>query len=317
MRIVIYGAGAVGGYYGARLVQAGEEVAFVARGGQLAALRARGLMVESVAGDVRLESVTATDNPARLGEADAVLVTTKAWQVEEAARAIRPLVGDGTVVVPLQNGVDAARQLERVLGPEAVAGGLTRILSTVVEPGRIRHAGIDPEVVMGERGGRNTRRCDRLAEAFRRAPGLSVVVADDIEAELWKKFVFICAWGGVGAVARAPIGTLLAVPASRAMLRRSMEEIVAVGAAHGVRLPDDVADTTLAFLAGLPPESTASMQRDIAEGRPSELRYQSGAVVRLGREKGVATPLNQFIYDALLPTEVTARQELPVDRPKP
>ena len=311
MRIVIYGAGAVGGYFGARLVQAGEEVVFVARGRQLAALRSGGLRVESIVGDVRLERVTATDVPGSLGEVDAVLMTTKAWQVEAAGRAIRPLVGPRTVVVPLQNGVEAASQLERSLPAEAVAGGLTRIFCDLVEPGRVRHGGIDPVVVMGERDGRRTGRCACLAEALERAPGVSVTVSDDIEAELWRKFLLMCPLAGVASVARVPVGRLRAIPATRDLLRRSMEEVAAVAAARRVRLPADVIAASLAFLDALPAAATASMQRDIAEGRPSELEQLSGAVVRLGRASGVDTPVHQFIHAALLPAEMTARAEVP------
>ena len=309
MRIVIYGAGAVGGYFGARLVEAGEEVVFVARGPQLAALQAGGLRIESICGDARLERVAATDDPASLGKADAALVTTKTWQVEAAGRALRPLVGVGTVVVPLQNGVEAATQLERSLPAEAVAGGLTRILCELVEPGRIRHTGIDPVIVMGERDGRRTGRCDRLAEALERAPGVSVVVSGDIEAELWHKLLLMAPVSGVCSVARMPLGTVRATPAARELLRRAMEETAAVAAARGIRLADGVIAGALSFFDRLPPGSIPSMHRDIANGRPSELEQLSGAVVRLGRECGVATPVHEFMHAALLPSELAARGE--------
>ena len=321
MRIVVYGAGAVGGYFGARLAQAGEHVVFVARGRQLEALRTGGLAVESVAGDVRLERVTATGDPASLGEADAVLVTTKTWQVEAAGRALRPLVGPRTVMVPLQNGVEAATELERSLPAEAVAGGLTRILCELVAPGRVRHTGIDPVIVMGERDGRATGRCDDLAEALERAPGVSVVVSRDIEAELWRKLLLMAPVSGVCAVARMPLGDVRATPPARDLLRRAMEETAAVAAARGVRLPDGVVAASMAFLDGLPHGSIPSMHRDIASGRPSELEQLSGAVVRLGRECGVATPVHRFMHAALLPSELAARGKAPgpVDphRPEP
>jgi len=309
MRIIIYGAGAVGGYYGARLVQAGEEVVFVARGRQLAALWSGGLRVESIAGDAALERVAATDDPASLGKADAVLVTTKTWQVEAAGRALRPLVGRGTVVVPLQNGVEAATQLERSLPAEAVSGGLTRILCELVEPGRIRHTGIDPVIVMGERDGRRTGRCDRLAEALERAPGVSVVISGDIEAELWHKLLLMAPVSGVCSVARMPLGAVRATPPARELLRRAMEETAAVAAARGIRLPAGVIADALAFFDGLPPDSIPSMHRDIAGGRPSELEQLSGAVVRLGHECGVPTPIHQFMHATLLPSELAARGE--------
>ena len=308
MRIVIYGAGAVGGYYGARLAQAGEEVVFVARGAQLAALRTGGLRVESIAGDARLERVTATDDPAPLGEADAVLVATKAWQVEAAGRALGPVVGPRTVVVPLQNGVEAPAHLERSLPAEAVAGGTTRILCQLVEPGRIRHTGIDPVIVMGERHGRRTGRCDPLAEALERAPGVSAVVSGDIDAEMWHKLLLMAPVSGVCSVARMPLGAVRSTPATRELLRRAMDETAAVAAARGVRLPDAVVAGALAFFDDLPPGSMPSMHRDIAAGRPSELEQLCGAVVRLGREGGVATPIHEFMHAALLPAETKARE---------
>lgn len=311
MRIVIYGAGAVGGYFGARLVEAGEDVVFIARGAQLAALHSSGLRIESICGDAQLERVAATDDSASLGKADAVLVATKTWQVEAAGRALRPLVGEHTVVVPLQNGVEAATQLERSLPAEAVAGGLTRILCELVEPGRIRHSGIDPVIVMGERDGRRTGRCDPLAEALERAPGASVVVSDDIEAELWHKLLLMAPISGVCAVARVPLGKVRTTPAARDLLRLAMEETAAVAAARGVRLSDGVVAASLAFLDGLPPGSIPSMHRDIANGRPSELEQLSGAVVRFGRECGVATPVHEFMHAALLPSELAARGEAP------
>ena len=311
MRIAIFGAGGVGGYYGARLAEAGEDVTFIARGRQLDALRSGGLVVESLAGDFTIDRVVATDQPSEVGAVDAVLVATKAWQVEEAAQAIRPLVGETTLVVPLQNGVEAADELAGILGPGPVLGGLTRIISYVVEPGRIRHAGIDPTIVIGERAGASADRCRPLAEALNRARGVSASIAADIDAEVWKKFAFICSWGGVGAVTRMPSVPCAPSPGSRQMLLSSLTEIAAVASAYGVDLPAGLTDSVMAFLDGLPDTSTPSMQRDIAEGRPSELDYQTGAVVRLGREKDVATPLNTFLYNALLPTELAARNEVP------
>lgn len=311
MRIAIFGAGGVGGYYGARLAEAGEDVTFIARGRQLDALLSGGLVVESLAGDFTLDRVVATDQPSEVGAVDAVLVATKAWQVEEAARAIRPLVGDSTLVVPLQNGVEAADELAGVLGRGPVLGGLTRIISYVVEPGRIRHAGIDPTIVIGERADASTTRCRPLADALNQARGVSASIADDIDAEVWKKFAFVCSWGGVGAVTRMPLGAVRAAPGSRRLLLESMAEITAVAGAYGVDLPADLSANVMAFIDGLPEASTASMQRDIGEGRPSELSYQTGAVVRLGQERQVSTPLNRFIYDALLPSELAARGEVP------
>jgi 2-dehydropantoate 2-reductase len=309
MRVAIFGAGAVGGYFGGRLAQAGEEAVFIARGEQLRALRDRGLWVDSVKGDFALYPVPATDDPAQVRSVDVVLVGVKAWQVTEAAQAMRPLVGPETFVVPLQNGVEAPDQLAAVLGAEHVLGGLCRIVSLVVEPGHIRHAGLEPYVALGELDNQPSERAQRLREAFTRA-GVTVEIPPDIHAALWSKFLFIASFSGVGAVTRSPAGVLRSLPETRHMLERAMQEVLAVARARQVALPEKAIGQTLALVDSLPPDGTASMQRDIMEGRPSELESQSGAVVRLGHEVGVDTPLHTFIYHSLLPLELQARSLL-------
>ncbi|MDY6877780.1 MAG: 2-dehydropantoate 2-reductase [Chloroflexota bacterium] len=306
MRITVFGAGAVGGYFGGRLAQAGEEVTFIARGQQLRALRDQGLRVDSLQGDFVVQTVQATDDPAQVGVVDAVLVCVKAWQVTEAALACRPLVGPDTFVVPLQNGVEAPAQLAAVLGAGHVLGGLCRIVSFIVEPGHIRHAGLEPYVAYGELDNHPSERAARLQETFTRA-GVTVEIPPDIQAAMWKKFLFIAAFSGVGAVTRAPVGVLRSRPETRQMLEQAMHEVLAVARAREINLREEVIRQTMALIDSLPADGTASMQRDIMAGRPSELESQNGAVVRLGQEMGVATPLNTFIYHSLLPLESRAR----------
>lgn len=306
-RIAVFGSGAVGGYFGGRLAEAGAHVAFIARGAQLRAIREQGLRVASPAGDFHLHPVLATEHPADVGPVDVVLVGVKAWQVREAAPALRPLVGPDTTVLPLQNGVEAPSELAEALGAEAVLGGLCRIVAAVAEPGLIRHMGVDPVVIFGELGGRRSERVAALKSAFDAVTGVRAEVSDDILAAMWSKFLFICGMSGVGALTRVPIGELRAEPETRALLRNGMEEIAALAAARGIDLGEDVVDRTLAFVDDLPADATASMQRDIMEGRPSELEYQNGAVVRLGEAAGVQTPVNRFIYHSLLPLERRAR----------
>lgn len=310
MRIAVFGSGAVGGYFGGRLAQAGESVVFIARGRQLQAMRAGGLRVESSEGDFVVAPVDVTGDPAEVGSADAILVAVKAWQVPDAARAMRPMVGANTFVVPLQNGVDAPRELSEVLGKQHVLGGFCRILSSVAEPGLIRHVGVEPYVAFGEPDGRPSERGELLRESFRRAIGLRVEIAPDIRVAMWRKFLLIAALSGVGALTRAPIGVVRGRPETRQMLRQAIEEIDAVAAAHRIGLPSGSVEATLRFIDGMPAEGLTSMQRDIIEGRPSELASQSGAVVRLGREGDVAVPLHTVIYHALLPLELKARGEL-------
>ena len=309
MRIAVFGTGAVGGYFGGRLAQAGEDVVFIARGEQLRALKAHGLRVDSIKGDFALQPVQATDDPAQVGVVDAVIVGVKTWQVPEAARATRPLVGPETFVVPLENGVEAPDQLAAVLGAEHVLGGLCRIVSFVVEPGHVRHAGLEPYVALGELDNRPGERAERLRDAFTQA-GVNAEIPADIQVAIWEKFLFIASFSGVGAVTRAPAGVLRSLPETRRMLEAAMREVLAVAQARGIGMTEEAVSRTMALIDGLPEAGTASMQRDIIGGQPSELESQNGAVVRLGQEVGVDVPLHGFMYRCLLPLELRARGEL-------
>lgn len=309
MRIAVFGSGAVGGYFGARLAQAGEEVTFIARGAHLQAIREHGLFVESGLGDFRIHPAQATDRPEEAGPADVVLVGVKAWQVREATQGMAPLIGPKTFIVPLQNGVEAPEQLAAFWGAERVLGGLCRIISAVVQPGHIRHGGMEPYVAFGELDNRRSARAERLQAVFARA-GVRAEVPPDIHVALWEKFLFIAPFAGLGAATRAPVGLLRSIPQTRQMLEGAINEAFAVGRARGVRLPDDAPARTMALIDDMPAEGTTSMQRDIAAGRPSELDSLVGAVVRLGQEAGVDTPLHTFVYNILWPQERRARGEL-------
>jgi 2-dehydropantoate 2-reductase len=309
MRIAIYGTGGVGGYFGAQLARAGEDVVFIARGAHLEAIRKEGLRLETPKGEIAIQPAQATDDPAEAGAVDAVFVCVKTWQVLDAARAMRPLIGPDTVVVALQNGVEAAAQLSAALGAERVLGGTCGTLSQVAGPGRIRSMGEVHFVKLGELDNRPSERTERLRQAFERA-GVKVEVPADIHQAIWGKFVLVVSFGGVGAVTRAPLGVLRSVPETRAMLERCLHEAVAVARARGVGLPDAAIPNALAMLDGMAPAATTSLQRDIADGKPSELEAWTGAAVRLGRAAGVATPTHDFIYASLLPAEGRARGEI-------
>ena len=309
MRIAVFGTGGVGGYFGGRLAQAGEDVIFIARGEHLRVLRAHGLRVDSLKGDFVVHPTQATDDAAQVGPVDAALVGVKAWQVTEAGRAMRPLVGPETFIVPLQNGVEAPSQLAAILGAEHMLGGLCSIISFGAGPGHIRHVGAEPYIAFGELDNRPSERAERLRQAFVRA-GVGVEVPPDIQVAMWEKFLFITSWGGVGAVTRAPIDVVRRLPETRQMMEQAMQEILSVGQARKVALTEEAIRKGMAFVDNLQPGSTASMQRDIMEGRPSELEAQNGAVVRLGRDVGVPTPVHAFIYSSLLPSELQARDTL-------
>ena len=309
MRIAVVGVGGVGGYFGGRLAQAGEDVVFIARGAHGQALHTDGLHVESVVGDFVVQPVQVTDDPTHVGVVDAVLVGVKAWQVSEVAEALRPLLGPATCVVPLQNGVEAPAQLAAVLGASHVVGGVCGLESFITAPGHIRHASGTPFVRFGELDHRPSARLEQLRQAFVRT-GVRVDIPSDIHAALWMKFLFITPCSGIGALTRAPIGIWRRLPATRQMSEQAIHEVLAVAQAHGILLPADALHTTLGRLESASPEATASMQRDIMAGRPSELDAQIGAVVRLGQATGTATPLHAFLYGSLLPLELRARGQV-------
>jgi len=235
-----------------------------------------------------------------------VILGVKTWQVAEVAPSLTPLLGADTAVLPLQNGVDAPRELSRALGAGHVLGGTCRVVARVAAPGRIEHIGVEPSIALGELDNRRSDRVVALAGAIERS-GVATVIPADIHSAIWQKFLFIAAVSGVGAVARAPIGALRGISATRELLADAMREVERLAAATGVALAADLVERTMRFVDSLPAEATASMQRDIAEGRPSELEAINGAVVRLGQELGVAVPANRFIYAALAPAEAAAR----------
>jgi 2-dehydropantoate 2-reductase len=310
MRIAVFGTGAVGGYFGGRLAQAGESVVFVARGRTLDALREDGLRVFSIAGDFEVKPAEATDQPAQAGAVDYVILGVKAWQVPEAAVAIKPLVGPQTAVLPLLNGVEAHDQLAEVLGEQHVLGGLCRILAFQAHPGVIRHTAIEPLLQFGEWDGSLSERVAALKNVFDLSTGVKVQIPPNIKTAIWEKFLFIAPLSGVGAVTRAPAGILRALPETRTLLEGMMQEILELATTLGVPMRPDIVHKTMAGVDSLPLDGTASMQRDLLEGKPSELEAQLGAVVRLAREAGIVLPLHGVVYASLLPSEKRARNEL-------
>ena len=295
MKIAIVGAGGVGGYFGARLAAAGQDVGFVARGKHLEALRSQGLVVRSPAGDLELSPVRATADPAELGEADYVLVCVKTWQLPEVITTIGPLVGDATAIVTVQNGVEAPDQVAAVYGRAAVLPGAAEVIAYVDGPGIIRHLG-NGKLNFGEWDNQPTPRTERLRDAFVDA-GLQATVPDDIWAGLWTKFLSVVPSGGLGTATGVGYGVLRTRPGTRRLLTEATTEIRDVALARGIALAADVVPRTLAWIDQLPADGTTSLQRDLIAGRPSELEAWTGAVVRLGRESGVPTPVNTFLYE--------------------
>lgn len=297
------GTGGVGGYFGGLLARSGEDVTFVARGAQLQALQSGGLQVRSAEGDFTLP-VRATDRPEEAGHMDLVLFTVKTYDVETAAEALRPAVGPETAVLCLQNGVDTEDYLVKVLGGKHVLGGVTYVGVSVEAPGIIHHAGLPGTVIFGEMDGQITPRVQAI-EATLREARIKVEVTNNIVRVLWEKFVAVCANGGVTAITRVSLGEAFAHRESREMYRGLMEETVSVGKARGIDL-NGVVDRHMAFFedqARSPggPHIRSSLYHDLVAGRRMELDSLSGAVVRMGREMGVPTPLSFAVVAALRP----------------
>ena len=306
MKIAIYGTGGVGGYFGARLAQGGEDVIFIARGEHLRAIQTSGLRVDSLNGDFVVNPAKATDDVSEIGPVDQVIIGVKAWQVPDAALAIRPLLGLNTTVLPLQNGVDAVPQLTAELGSAVVIGGLCKIVSFVVAPGHIRHAGFAPSIVIGELDNQRTDRIVEIEKTFNDA-AIETAIAANIHVALWMKFLFIASFSGVGAITNASAGIIRTDPDLRGQMLQAMKEIYELSHARNIKLPPDSIETAMAAVNALPEDATSSMQRDIAAGKPSELESQNGAVVRMARESGIDVPTHEFIYAKLKPFEQKAR----------
>jgi 2-dehydropantoate 2-reductase len=310
MRFAVIGAGGVGGYFGARLAEAGEDVTFIARGPHGDAIAQQGLRVRSAKGDVIIHPARVNADPSGVGVVGCVILGVKAWQAADAARAAAPMIGPDTLVLTLQNGVEAPEHVARVLGREHAIGGVAKIISFIAGPGQIEHAGYDPALIIGELDGRKTERIERLRATFAAARGVEVTVAGDIWLALWEKFLFITAWAGIGAVTRAPMGVVRTLPETRRLMAASLAEIERVARALGIALAPDVSGKAMALIDSLPANATSSLQRDIAAGHPSELDPLIGAAVRLGKRAEVATPVNELILGALTPLEAKARGQL-------
>ncbi len=299
MKIAVMGAGGVGAYFGGRLARAGEEVHFIARGQHLQAIRDRGLRVKSSFGDFQLKDVAVTDKPETIGPVDVILFTVKSQDTASAARQIKPLIKNDTEVISLQNGVDNEDVLARVLGREHIMGGVAYIEATISEPGVITHKSPFARIVFGELDGRYSERGRVLLEKCQRA-GIDAALSDDIMAVIWTKWLFICAFSGITALTRKAIGPILADPDTIALYRRCMEEIAALATAKGVKLPADIVSERLEFSRSkLDPQMKSSLQQDLAKGKALELDALNGYASKLGKDLGVATPVNDFIYAAL------------------
>ena len=306
MKIAIMGTGGVGGYYGGLLAQQGHDVTFIARGAHLKAIQEDGLQVKSIFGDFHVEPAKATDNPAEIESVDLMVFCTKTYSIDESAQQIKPLVGAETIVLPLENGIDATDRIGAVVGMGPMLGGATWISSAVEAPGVIKQVSQFRRVVMGELDGQVSTRVKAVHKAFEET-GIDAEISENILKVLWTKFVFISAASSLGSLTRLPMGEYRSVPETRAMITSLMREVEAVARAQGIELDDDVVQKSLDFMDNAAPHIKPSMQLDVAAGRRSELESMVGVIGRKGRELGVPTPTADTVYAALLPIDLNAR----------
>jgi 2-dehydropantoate 2-reductase len=301
MKIAVMGTGGVGGYFGARLAESGQDVHFIARGPHLAAIREKGLRVKSGAGDVTIKPAQATDNPADIGPVDIVLFAVKLYDTESAGRLLAPLVGPETGVVDLQNGVDGEDELAAIVGRDHVVGGVAYISARIEEPGVILHVGKGAKLAFGELDGRNSQRVEALAAACE-AAGFSHEVSENIETVIWSKLVMLAAMSALSCLTRLPIDEAVREPETAELLQTAMKEVADVAAAKGVTLPGDVLSGFKSVTRG-GSSIRPSMLVDLERGKPLELDRLSGAVVRAGAALGVPTPFHAMAVALLKPFE--------------
>ncbi len=300
MRIAVIGAGGVGGAFGAALAQAGADVTFVARGAHLAAMQKNGLRVEGGRGDTLISPCQATDDPSSIGPVDIVMFCVKLWDVESAGERIKPLIGSNTAVITFQNGIDAPERLVPILGAGAVMGGVAQISATIAEPGVIRQTGTFMRLVFGELGGGKSERGEAFL-ALCKAAGFDATHSASIMTDIWMKFIILATNSAFTAATRTPIGKLRDDPDIIEQWEAATQEVINVGKARGIALPDDALPKAMAFGKQAPPAMMASMAHDLIRGGRIELPWLSGKVVSLGRELGVPTPVHAVLHAVLKP----------------
>lgn len=305
MKILIYGTGGVGGYFGIRLAEAGNDVSFIARGRHLEAIRSEGLYLKSIKGDYHLRKANIFSEVPQ-EPFDLILICVKTWQLREVATQIKSVISENTMVISLLNGVENDRILCEILSEKHVLGGLCKIVSKVEDYGIINHISYEPTIVFGELNNKITDRALSVEKTFKKA-GIKTKLASDIQVEIWTKFLFITTISALGALTRATVGEMLTYPFVKKLMYDTASEIVLVAKKLGVNLREDIIERQFQLIESQPFNTTASLQRDMMSGKPSELEAQNGTIVRLAAEFKVEVPVNTFIYNCLLPQERKAR----------
>ncbi len=305
MKTAIIGSGGVGGYFGAKLVRAGFDVTFVARGEQLKAMLDKGLTVKSILGDFKVDKLKVTEKITEIESPDLVILGVKAWQIKEIRDDLNRILHPDSIILPLQNGVLAAEELSEKIDRKKILGGLCRIFCNVESPGVINHSAVTPAIVFGETDKSKTERLNKIFNVLKTAE-IASKISDDIEADLWKKFISICT-SGLLAVTGTTYGELRSVKENRKMMIDLLTEVYQLSRKIGVNVESDFVERSVSFIDTYPYETTSSLTRDVWEKKPSEIEYQNGTVVRLGEKYGVDTPVNRFVYYSILPGELKAR----------
>jgi 2-dehydropantoate 2-reductase len=300
MKIAVMGAGAIGGYFGGRLAKAGFDVSFIARGAHLDVIRKNGLKVLSPLGDFTIHPATVTDDPAEVGPVDVILFMVKNYDTLRAAEQIRPLVGPDTAIIPFQNGVEARAMLSNVLGARHVLGGVAFIPASIQKPGVIKHNAELAKLVFGEFDKQITPRALSFLDALEKA-GVTGEIPADISMVLWSKLMFLTSMSAINCITRQPVGLVQSDGETIALYMDAMREVAAVAAAHGVSLGEEAIANNMALAKSFPPNNKTSMFQDLEAGQRLEIDYLSGAVVRLGREKGIETPIHRTAWVAIKP----------------
>ncbi|MFA6127712.1 MAG: 2-dehydropantoate 2-reductase [Bacteroidales bacterium] len=304
MKIAIIGTGGVGGYFGGKLAKAGFDVTFLARGKHLKAIKQKGLNIESIQGNFTVDPVKATDSFQAIGLADLVIIAVKAWQVREVAKELHNILEPDTLVMPLQNGISATEELSEQIHPDHIIGGLCRIISKISSPGVITHFGMEPEIVFGELNHSLTDRVSKLKAVFDTA-GIKSHISSNIQSDLWKKFIAICV-SGLLAVSKTTYGELRELKETRVLMIELLNEIYQLSQKIGINIEPDYINRTVALIDSFPYGSTSSLTRDVWEGKPSEIEYQNGTIVKLAELHGISVPVNRFVYSCILPMELKA-----------
>ncbi len=307
MHILIYGAGGVGGFFGGKLALAGNKVTMIARGEHLKAIQENGLQVKSITGDFKATPYLATDDLSKIETPDLVIFGVKSYQIESAVKDILQYCDENTLYLPLQNGASNLEVLNMVVPKSQVLAGLCRMISFIEAPGVISNPDIAPAILFGEQDNIKTERLEKIVSVFTNT-GINAAVPDNIQVAIWQKFLFITTISAIGGLTRVPIGVMREQPYIKELMRKTAEEVFEVAKAKEIILPEKTIENMFEAISKQAPETTASTQRDIMAGKPSELENFNGYIMREGKRLGVPTPVNEMIYELLLPQEKEARQ---------